>query len=72
MSYECRDCKRDCDVMIDGCHEMMVGGDVCDKCMYGEWTQRELEEREDLFRIDECGCRAGCEWCLCVETRSVR
>ncbi len=70
--FRCVDCNRDCDVMIDGCHELMNCTEICDKCMFGEWTQTELNEREDMKLFEQgssCHCMGGCEWCLCVEPR---
>ena len=58
--------------MIDGCHELMNGQDVCDKCMFSEWSEWELEQLRDSQREEECGCLVGCDYCLMLETRSTR
>jgi hypothetical protein len=58
--------------MIDGCHEFLNGTMSCDKCEYGDWTQAEINEREDMMREDECGCHGGCGYCLMLESRSYK
>jgi len=73
--YKCRDCLRECDVMIDGCHELMSGAEVCDKCMFGDWTTTELSDTRMMNSENtwDCPyCVGGCEFCLMCEARSMR
>jgi hypothetical protein len=72
--FDCHYCKRRCDIMIDGCHELNNLSEICDKCMYDEWTEGDLIECKAALQesINECGCSGGCWWCLDVEVRSFR
>lgn len=68
-TYVCGDCFRKVDTMIDGRNEMLIGDDICDKCFYGEWTERELDEIRYEKDKDICPrCRSnGCNYCLMLE-----
>ncbi len=71
--FKCSSCNRNCDIMQDGCHELMNLDEICDKCMYGEWKDGELRQcKAALQEANECGCVGGCWWCLEVEARSFR
>ena len=61
--YECEECGRECDIMIDG-HNSYGKHEYCDKCEYAEWTDEELALREP----DRCpDCDVGCKKCLMLE-----
>lgn len=72
--FKCSSCTRMCDIMLDGCHELMNLDEICDKCMYGEWKDGELRQCKATLQEDanQCGCSGGCWWCLDVEARSFR
>lgn len=75
MDYECKECQRICNDIIDRRHEMQIGGYLCNKCWYGEWTQEELKELEEITNkseISNCGCSNGCYNCLDIEARSFK
>lgn len=66
--YECEECGRECDIMIDG-HNAYGKHEYCDKCEYSEWTDEEIAMRDENCRCADCPrCFGdGCNYCLMLE-----